>query len=265
VPYETNFFFESIGDQVVLSFSGWNTLTDLPISNGLVYFAALLILRRLGVGAAHDEATGCINDFQWDKRGVDVGMRAAFVCKECLAKLPDNAQTQDVITDVHAMLDFLSRASRAHLDILAVAVDGVSAQDDVFDVFLCHNSEDKPAVRAVNKLLKEGGLTTWLDEERLPLGLPWQAELERVIAQVRCAIVFVGESGIGPWQNVEMRGFLDEFVSRTCPVIPVLLADAPAAPQLPIFLRQMSWVDLGREQDENLRRLIATLRRIQGC
>jgi hypothetical protein len=129
-------------------------------------------------------------------------------------------------------------------------------------VFLCHNSEDKPAVRAVNKLLKASDLITWLDEERLPFGLPWQAELEGVIGQVRSAIVFVGKSGIGPWQNMEMRSFLDEFVSRTCPVIPVLLADAPAAPQLPMFLRQMAWVDLGREYDENLRRLIATLRNI---
>jgi hypothetical protein len=123
VPYENNFFFESIGDQIVLSFSGWNTLTDLPISNGLVYFAALLILRKLGIGPAHDEATGCINDFRWDKRGVDVGMRAAFVCKECLEQIPNDSQTQDAVNDVHAVLDVLSRASRAHLDILAVAVD----------------------------------------------------------------------------------------------------------------------------------------------
>ena len=26
---------------------------------------------------------GCINDFWWDKTGVDAGMRAAFICDGC--------------------------------------------------------------------------------------------------------------------------------------------------------------------------------------
>src|SRR5689334_8154300 len=34
VPYDNNYFFESNGALVVLSFSGWNLLTDLPITNG---------------------------------------------------------------------------------------------------------------------------------------------------------------------------------------------------------------------------------------
>lgn len=57
VPYENNFFFESVGNSVILSFNGWNILTYLPISNGLVYFIALLILRKLGIGSAHDDRT----------------------------------------------------------------------------------------------------------------------------------------------------------------------------------------------------------------
>ena len=57
-------------------------------------------------------ATGCINDFRWDKGGVDVGMRAAFVCRDCLGHIPTNADTQPVVTDVDAVLDFLSSISR---------------------------------------------------------------------------------------------------------------------------------------------------------
>jgi len=262
VPYENNFFFESLGDQVIISFSGWNTLTDLPIANGLMYFAALLILRKLGVGPAHDEATGCINDLGWDKRGVDVGMRAAFVCQQCLAQLPRDARSLDLIADVDAMLAFLSRASRAHIDVLAVTLDDHATQEDTFDVFLCHNSADKPAVRTLNRTMKDAGVKPWLDEEQLPLGLPWQDELERIIGNVGSAAVLVGETGFGPWQNVELRAFLDEFVSRNCPVIPVLLPDAPSVPSLPMFLRQMSWVDLRRDYDDNLRRLISGLRRV---
>jgi len=45
----------------------------------------------------------------------------------------------------------------------------VSAQDssaEVFDVFLCHNSEDKPAVRAIAQKLVKEGIKPWLDENK---------------------------------------------------------------------------------------------------
>jgi hypothetical protein len=42
-----------------------------------------------------------------------------------------------------------------------------------------------------------------------------------------------------------MRAFLSEFIDRQCPVIPVLLPEA-AVPELPVFLRRMTWVDLGK-------------------
>src|SRR5215217_1163428 len=80
VPYDNNYFFASDGGCVIVSFSGWNLLTDLPITNGLVYILATLLLDHVGVDVSHDETTGCVNDFLWDKRGIDVGMRAAFVC-----------------------------------------------------------------------------------------------------------------------------------------------------------------------------------------
>lgn len=41
-----------------------------------------------------------------------------------------------------------------------------------------------------------------------------------------------------------MRACLSEFVDRRSPVIPVLLPDAPDKPDLPLFLRAFTWVDL---------------------
>ena len=70
------------------------------------------------------------------------------------------------------------------------------------------------------------------------------------------AAVFVGAAGIGPWQQREMYGFLDEFVNRDVPVIPVLLPDAPLKPDLPPFLRGMTWGDFRVEQPDPLRCLI---------
>jgi len=46
-----------------------------------------------------------------------------------------------------------------------------------FDVFLCHNSKDKPTVRRLATLLSERGVRPWLDEDELRPGVPWQAEV----------------------------------------------------------------------------------------
>ena len=90
----------------------------------------------------------------------------------------------------------------------------------VYDVFLSHNSKDKPAVREIAEALRARGLVPWLDVIDLIPGRPWQEALEKIIETCRTAAVFVGRSGIGPWQEPEMRGCLDEFVHRKLPVIP---------------------------------------------
>lgn len=124
-----------------------------------------------------------------------------------------------------------------------------------FDVFLCHNGADKPAVRALARALQARGLLPWLDEWELPPGQPWQPLLEAQIARIRSAAVLVGAAGVGPWQQQELHAFLREFVARNAPVIPVLLPDASAAPELPLFLRAMTWVDFRTAEPDPMRRL----------
>jgi nucleotide-binding universal stress UspA family protein len=68
-----------------------------------------------------------------------------------------------------------------------------------FDVFLSHNSKDKPAVREVAEALKSRGLAVWLDEWELIPGKPWQDALEDVVQTTKAAAVLVGSDGMGPW------------------------------------------------------------------
>jgi CHASE2 domain-containing sensor protein len=112
------------------------------------------------------------------------------------------------------------------------------------DVFLSHNSLDKPGVRALADALEARGLTVWLDERELAPGRPWQEGLEEVIRTVRSALVILGPSGLGPWEIAEMRACLSEGVDRDLPIVPVLLPGAPQKPDLPLFLRRYTWVDL---------------------
>ncbi len=136
-------------------------------------------------------------------------------------------------------------------DFISVAglLDGVDERD--FDVFLSHNSQDKPDVRRLNVQLKKRGLKPWLDEEQLTPGRPWIHALEEIVRSCRCAIVCVGPNGLGPWQEPEMEGLLIRFSKEKkhdpggeSPVIPVLLPKAPARVELPLFLQRFTWVNL---------------------
>jgi hypothetical protein len=125
-----------------------------------------------------------------------------------------------------------------------------------FDVFLCHNGKDKPEVKRIGELLRAQGIAPWLDEWELRPGLPWQRALEEQIEHIKSAAVFVGSNGRGPWQDMELEALIREFVDRGCPVIPVVLADAPDKPQLPPFLRGMTWVDFRKSDPNPMERLI---------
>jgi len=119
-----------------------------------------------------------------------------------------------------------------------------AADERGFDVFLSHNSNDKPAVRRLADALESKGVRVWLDERELKPGGRWQNALEQVVESVRSAAVLVGADGLGPWEEQEMRICLWECVERGLPVIPVLLPGAPLQPALPLFLKQFTWVDL---------------------
>jgi nucleotide-binding universal stress UspA family protein len=125
-----------------------------------------------------------------------------------------------------------------------------------YDVFLSYNGRDRALVRRVYTALQDKGIRPWFDVEALRPGSPWQRILEEEIEQIDCAAVFVGESGVGPWQEQEMRAFLERFVERRCSVIPVLLPSARSKPQLPIFLRGLTWVDLRSGDEEGYKYLI---------
>lgn len=115
-----------------------------------------------------------------------------------------------------------------------------------YDVFLSHNSQDKPAVDALARRLSERGLTPFLDKWCLAPGEPWQEAIEEaLLASASCA-VFFGPSDISPWHNEEMRAALDRQArERTFRVIPVLLPAAicPKEEALPLFLKRRTWVD----------------------
>ncbi len=142
-------------------------------------------------------------------------------------------------------MDFAANDQRDH-EISITTLYGISQTKvlrEEFDVFLCYNHDDKVSVRKIWKQLRARGLAPWFDKSDLRPGFPWQRQLEHQIKNIKSAAVFVGGTGIGPWQQLEVEALLRDFVRRDCPVIPVLLPDAPSEPELPTFLDGMTWVD----------------------
>ena len=151
----------------------------------------------------------------------------------------------------------------AHLGLLSEAAEcSVPTDDELtipkFDVFLSHNRKDKAGVRKLRKkLVDDYQLSCWLDEDQLPPGVPWLPLLEKGIRDSKSVAILVGNDGEGPWQAEETRAALELAVREQLRVIPVLLPNASAKPDLPMFLLNRTWVDLrGGLKKKDVDRLI---------
>jgi hypothetical protein len=263
VPFDDNYFYHGSDSHHIVSFFGWSMLTDVALATGALHFIARVILKhRMRVGINHDYSSGCLNDFMWDKSIINAAIRAAFYCGECTQATPRKIREGKPFLDLMALLDFSSAQARLGRDILDVDLleQEPRPTSAAFDAFLCHNSNDKPAARRLNTILKAAGVRTWFDEEQLQPGQVWQDKLEEQIALVHKCVILVGPQGEGPWQEMERRAFIGEFAQRRCPIIPVILPGCLEVPQLPLFLRQFMWVDLRQDDDIGVAQLANALR-----
>ncbi|MDP2316751.1 MAG: TIR domain-containing protein [Pseudomonadota bacterium] len=125
-----------------------------------------------------------------------------------------------------------------------------------FDVYLSYNSADRAAVLAIAERLKGVGLRVWIDVWEIVPGQRWNDQIEGKFDEVATAAIFVGRSGLGPWQRLETEVLLEQLVRRGRPIIPVLLENCPEDPKLPPYLGQRMWVDFRRPETDPFRHLV---------
>ena len=130
-----------------------------------------------------------------------------------------------------------------------------------YDVFLSHNSQDKPHVEQIaQRLVGEAKVRPFLDKWHLVPGAPFQPELAAALDDSATVAVFFGPAGNGPWHHEEMQVALMRAVreKKEFRVIPVLLPQADAS-SIPAFLQLRTWVDFsdGIASEIAFKRLVA--------
>jgi len=127
-------------------------------------------------------------------------------------------------------------------------------------VFLCHASEDKPAVRKLYERLVKDGIDAWLDEEKLLPGQNWQLEISKAVKKSDAVIVFLSS------RSVKKAGFVQKEIKLALDIaqekpegtiffIPARLDEST----VPDSLREYQWVDLFDDKGyEKIKRALQT-------
>ncbi len=130
-------------------------------------------------------------------------------------------------------------------------------------VFLCHASQDKPAVRELYQRLKsEDWIDPWLDEEKLSIGRRWTTGIEDAISDADVVLIFLSRN------SVQKEGFVQRELNyawelslekprETVFLIPFRLDDCI----VPRFLRSRHWGDyFGEKRSSTYQVLLRSLR-----
>lgn len=127
-----------------------------------------------------------------------------------------------------------------------------------YDVFLSHNSKDKPRVRPLAEKLRDAGLEVWFDEWVLKPGDDIYLAIERGLEAARAQVLCLSPAAMGSeWVTLERSTVLfRDPTNAGRRFIPVLLADC----ELPDALRRYKYVDYRQETKTAFDELLAACR-----
>jgi len=77
-------------------------------------------------------------------------------------------------------------------------------------IFLSYNSKDRGFVKKVNTYLNSKGHTTYFDQANIEPGDIWTKNIQNGIDKSSISLVFIGEYGVGSWQEPEILSLLDK-------------------------------------------------------
>ena len=124
-----------------------------------------------------------------------------------------------------------------------------------YDAFLSYNSQDRLAVEELARWLRAEGLDCTLRTGSSPPDESSSPALAEGLSDSKTCIVFLGPSGLGPWQKEELQVAIDKRArDQAFHVIPVLLPGAERPRRGDVahleFLINASWVEFLKTLDD---------------
>jgi hypothetical protein len=117
-------------------------------------------------------------------------------------------------------------------------------------VFLSHSSADGAAAKVVAQLLRNAGLSVWLELDEITPGQAWLPVLETALKASTHFVVLVGEAGVKSWVEREVRYALERNTDNPeYRIVPLLLAGA-VEQDLPLFLKQQQFLRIDWRQPD---------------
>jgi len=126
-------------------------------------------------------------------------------------------------------------------------------------VFLCHASQDKPAVWKLHRYLTQNGISPWLDQADLLPGQNWEVEIPKALFASDVILVCLSKNSVNKegYVQKEIVFALDKAMEKpeeTIFVIPVKLEEC----EVPKRLSKYQWVNFFDSNDS--KRLMGSLR-----
>lgn len=127
-------------------------------------------------------------------------------------------------------------------------------------IFLCHASDDKPAVRELYEKLQNDGFEPWLDEESILPGQDWEHEISLAVRESDVVLACLSNHSVSKTGYVQKEIKIALDVADRQPegaiyIIPVKLEEC----DVPDRLNSWHWVNL--EDASGYQRLLAALTR----
>ena len=127
-----------------------------------------------------------------------------------------------------------------------------------YDVFLSHNSKDKPVVRGLAERLRDDGLKVWLDEWIIKPGDSIPAKVRRGLEQSRVLLMMLSENfNDSDWAEYEYDAFLfRDPRNKKRRFVPVRLDQSPIRESL----QQFAYVDWSKQDNSAYDQLLEACR-----
>ncbi len=180
-------------------------------------------------------------------------------CSDRTEENPDNSQQPSSSSSETQQTNNLSNFSPATYSNNPSSQNSSNTQNKL-QVFLCHSSGDKTAVRKLYQQLKNDGFQPWLDEENLLPGQDWELEIEKAVESADIILVCLSQSSVTKVGYVQKEikfalDIADRQPEGSIFIIPVKLQDC----QIPRRLSNKQWVDLYTDAVKGYSRLVTAL------